>query len=476
MKRKKQGYITVFLSLMIAVILVLITTMIEGARIQTIRFYIEGVTDLALSSAFSEYHRELFHRYGLFYIDSSYGTSTDDDSIIKSHIMQFMNDNYKISRGRKSKVDFLDLHTDNVTINKKTYASDEKGKVLKYQIMKYMDQTSGMDLLEKIDSDGVVYDDAYQNREDERQGSESRIKKIMEEINMEREEGTEEISFENPADSVNALRNGSILSYALSDKENLSTKKVLLENYISHRNIKEGEGLYPYQKEKLTAIDKIKILAYVDKVCGDFQKCRENSALDYQKEYLIYGHGSDTANLDAFANELFRIRYVINAAYLFGCVEKKAQAEAMALTVTSGIGHPELAELVKITLLYAWTYVESIQDMRILFDGKKVASVKTDATWNRSLEEIFCFIPLLDSYRDSPSGEDYDSYLNKILFFKSDNIICFRLMDIMEMDIRKTSGNQNFKMDRCIYQAEITANVSSGYGYGYDITRRYSYE
>jgi len=46
----------------------------------------------------------------------------------------------------------------------------------------------------------------------------------------------------------------------------------------------------------------------------------------------------------------------------------------------------------------------------------------------------------------------------------------------MEMDIRKTSGNTNFKMDNQIYQLTAEANVASNYGGGYSIKRFYSYE
>ena len=51
-----------------------------------------------------------------------------------------------------------------------------------------------------------------------------------------------------------------------------------------------------------------------------------------------------------------------------------------------------------------------------------------------------------------------------------------RFMDICEMDIRNTLGNGYFKMDGCLQAVKAKANVSSGYGYGYQITREYGYE
>ena len=193
-------------------------------------------------------------------------------------------------------------------------------------------------------------------------------------------------------------------------------------------------------------------------------------------EYLIYGKNSDLANLEAFAKEIFALRYVTNISYLFTDSGKQAQAYELALAVTSGIMHPELAEAVKVTILFAWGYAESIQDMRIIFDGKKVGIVKNDANWNIEISELLSFSGQLNSYHEDPTGENYEGYLRKKLFIVDEKKLLIRLMDIMEMDIRKTAGNQNFKMDQCIYQLEATVNVSSEYGYGFDITRRYSYQ
>ena len=56
---KKEGYITVYLSLTVAVMLSFIVTLIEGIRVQTIRFQTECVMDMGITSIFAEYNREL---------------------------------------------------------------------------------------------------------------------------------------------------------------------------------------------------------------------------------------------------------------------------------------------------------------------------------------------------------------------------------------------------------------------------------
>ena len=73
-KRKEtSAYITVYFALTLGMIIVLTVTVIEGARKQTIRFETECVTDAALNSIFAEYSRAMLDRYGLLFIDDSYG-------------------------------------------------------------------------------------------------------------------------------------------------------------------------------------------------------------------------------------------------------------------------------------------------------------------------------------------------------------------------------------------------------------------
>lgn len=484
MRKRKKAYLTVFLALIMAVVLTVITTLIELARIQTIRFQTEGVMDLALSSVFSEYHRELLNRYGLFYIDTSYGSANMDSSITKSHLLRYMNRNFSIAdKGFISK-NFTAIHADNADFKKLTYASDHDGEVLKYQIIKYMEHKKGGFILDSVLEENTLYEEEYNSLQSNREASESRIDQIIEELNAaqegeEEEENSsnkEQISLENPADELNHRGRSALLQMALSETKTLSTKLVNLNEYISHRDFREGDGLFSYQKNPSSAKEKILFQEYIQEQCGNFQEGREGSRLDYQWEYLIYGKNSDQENLEALARDFFTQRYVINMAHLFSSAVKQGQAFELALTISSGIAHPELAELIKLTILFAWGYAESVQDLRILLDGKRVAFVKNESNWNIAFEEIFIFASVLDQYHEAAGGMNYTDYCKQKLFFSNERDLRLRLMDIMEMDIRQTMGNKNFRMDACLYQMEAEIHLSSKYGSGYDICRKYSYE
>ena len=73
-KRRAKGYLTIYLSLTLMIMLSLCLTLIDGTRRSCVRLEAECITDAAVYSVMAEYHRELFRQYNLFYIDSSYGT------------------------------------------------------------------------------------------------------------------------------------------------------------------------------------------------------------------------------------------------------------------------------------------------------------------------------------------------------------------------------------------------------------------
>ena len=50
-----------------------------------------------------------------------------------------------------------------------------------------------------------------------------------------------------------------------------------------------------------------------------------------------------------------------------------------------------------------------------------------------------------------------------------------RMMDIMELDIRKTKDNDTFRIDQCVDEAVFVVRVTDESGTQYDLRRNYCY-
>lgn len=481
MKRETDSYITVYLSLILAVLLSLIFIMLEGVRGNTIKAEIESVMDLSLYSIFAEYNRELLEQYELFAIDTSYGESSGNLKNTQEHLQYYMNENFHKDEiiGIISYRDLTALNCDNTSIREYCLLSDEKGSLIKEQIVDYMKYKKGSILadkfLEKYSSIENSMNDTG-NMDEEWNKAEN---EIADKIQLRDDSWSEEKpppGIDNPSSHIKSIKEEGALLAAFPQEKSISAMVITPSFYYSGRKVRKGTGR---MKDNTSIIDRtmgrIYLQEYLFEKCGSFIKEKNNSLLKYQIEYIICGEDSDLGNLEEITDKIMIIRQGINLAYLLTDAGRQQEAEALALLISTSCLLPELKDVVKTAIIFAWSYAESLQDLRILLDGKKAATVKSDATWNVPLSHILNFTSTLSQYKSSDSGLGYEDYLGFFLYTMGEADILTKFMDICEMDVRITEGNGNFQVDGCIVQLKAEASVSSKFQQGYSISRNYYY-
>lgn len=476
----RKGYITVFLSLSLTLILSLVFTVIEGARISAIRMKFECVADIGMNSVLAEYNRELLAQYDLLFVDTSYGSGSPSLANTEEHLRNYMQKN--ISSQNKNSFgqsrDFLNMQVGDVEITACSIASDDDGKVLKRQVADYMADYPIGYLLEKITGNITKLNGSGMESRDtagERESYQAQITEIGL-PKQEVEEGVfEEVPLDNPADVANATRSIGVLNLVVEDIESISTIKVPLTQYISHRTLMQGSGMCTEAAQIAGMPNDMLFLAYLFQKCGYYGQEKENSLLRYQIEYMIAGKDTDWQNLEYVAKRLLRWREAANVLYILTDTAKIAEAEAMALALTAVTMNPALAEPVKYTILYAWAYVESLQDVKVLLQGGKVPIYKTAADWKTGINSIKNVKQSLSDTDGGGTGLSYKEYLEVMLFLADDHDRTFRAMDIMEMDIRKTPGNSGFRLDGCFDTYLAGLSVTSTFGYHYEMERLYGF-
>ena len=486
MKKQTDGYITCYLALTLGIMLSLIFTLFEAVRVQTIRMETEGVMDVALFSVFGEFHRELLEQYDLFFIDTSYGEGIPKNQRTEEHLQYYMNQNFEkkvISNWVKNR-DLTELHCDNVTLESYSYASDVEGQILKMQILDYMQHKNGSAIFEKgKNSISTITLQANSKIDMEGQWSqaEEKLQTLVEERKkdfIDPETGEEiAIGFDNPASHIKEIKAGGTLGLVLTKETQISPMVITPSYYFSHRNPMQGKGEIVWKESVLDkATGKILLGEYFMEKCSNYQNPMEKAVLKYQIEYLLHGKESDLENLEATVEDILHIREGINFAYLMTDAEKIKEADTLAWILSAVFMSPEIKDVLKLTILFAWTYAESVKDIRILMDGNNLPLIKNQENWNTPLSQLFSFTSHLGDYKISESGMKYSDYTRYFLNVKTEKELLYRFMDLCEMDIRITDSNQYFQMDGCLWSVNAKANVSSGYGYGYQISRTYCYQ
>lgn len=480
-RRTVGGYLTVYVAMSMAVLISLCLTLIDGTRRNTIRLEAECMMDTALSSVMAEYHREMFRQYNLFYIDSSYGSGHPSYYNTEARLRYYLEQNMKpqgVPYMNFLYKDMLAMKADKVWLNEVALATDMEGRLFRKRAAEAVWSDSGMETLEQVaDWVRTIQDNGLMERnpEAEKQAVDAQLASY----NGRRVELTEnewyEIEITNPTEHINRMRARGVLSWVLEDGAVLSGQRVDLSQYISARQrrgkVNRGNGSGTVT---LTALEESLFREYMLRYGGYYGNPKEGSLLQYQVEYVIAGKAKDADNLKSVALTISGIREVANVIYLNNCTEKLNAADTVATILAYAIFTPEAQSLFKNTIILGWGYLESLYDTKVLLAGGRVPLMKEDEDWHYDLDS-FLSSDRVQIEENSGRGMSYADYLRVLLYLENSEKSAFRFMDLMEMDIRLTSGNEAFRMDACVEAVGAEATVSSGYGYTYIIDRKKEY-
>lgn len=475
-QRCPMGYMTVYLALAAGILLSLVLAVTEGTRRSTIRMHVECCADMALDSALAQYHREMLKQYELFFIDTSYGTGDPSYHRTEEQICSYMEKNLRPAEEFSVPFakDITGLHTDEVQLLQAGVATDDDGAVLKYHVVQYMKDRSGISLAESLLERGKQAQ-AWQGQDMEAEwdaAEEAMKEEITRKKRLQDEEWDGSIP-ETPSDAVRATRGEGILGTAAQGIR-LSGAVIPAADRPSLRQLNEGTGLTEGKEAADGALNNGLLYAYILDKCGYLTKEKENSALSYEVEYILQRQTSDRENLKRTARELLWMREAANAAFLFGS-GLRDEARAAAAVIAAILLMPEVAEAIETVILFAWAYAESVKDIRILFKGDKVPLMKSESSWNTPFSQLLTYRSHLDSYH-AGEGWSYRDYLGALLMLHGAEDAVVGLMDVMESDIRRTPGNEGFRLDGLIDGMEAEIFVTSRYGGSYSIRRVYEYE
>ena len=475
-----SGYLTVYAALTLTVMISLCLVLIEGVRRNTIAFEAECVMDIGMDSVLAEYHRELLKRYGLFMIDTSYGTDYPSFYNTQQHLSEYLSRNLSYEDCHHLSFlyhDLLGMKLEDVQMLRVSLATDNGGRVFQLRAAEHMKSRLGLEAVEKL----LEWTETVEGYGLLEQNIEGQLEQVSTELGqydgMERQIGEEEwvkISISDPTQAALRLRREGILKWVVEDAALLSTATIDPKQYISWR-AERGEVNHgsSREQEELGLLDNVFLLEYFLAYAGRYGAPLEDSLLQYQVEYLLCGNACDRDNLHQMASWLCGIREAANVVYLMGDGTKRGEVEALAEILAGVIAMPELAPLFETALILTWAYLESLYDVRTLLAGGRVELLKTDKNWHYSLENIWN--PRTEDTGGAGDGLSYEDYLRILMYVQPAETLTMRFMDLVEMDIRRTPGNEFFRMDGCIDGLEAEASIRSGYGYQFFIRREKKY-
>ena len=466
-----DGVISLYLCLMLGVMITIILIILKAARISANGSQAVIVTDAAADSVLSEYNRDLLERYGLLFIDTSYGSGKGSVDKLIDRVRLYTGYNTDIKDDIRIVGNSLtDITADDIEITALSRATDDNGAVFRYMAISYMLQHYGYayvdaagDMVDSSISQGLYDGDIVKENDD--------AEKAVADVDLPDIEGVDwdEVDTSSHTEEVSKSRHKGILKLVCKDK--ISDKGVDISLYASHRNLVVGNGMYEKWPEYNDVVDELMFNEYILLKCGCKTEPVEKSVLDYEVEYVIYGYSNDNDNLKKAAERLLLIRGTANSIYFFSHGEMSAEASKMAADLAVVTLLPGLEPIYKAAIVAAWIYVESLNDVKILLSGGKVPLIKEKGDWNISLKNAMTFNL---KGGGSDKGFSYKDYLRLLLYITDSEDKTKRMMDIVEMDIRNISEHDAFALDDCIAAFKVQIIYSCD-DCSYLIQRSYGY-
>mgnify|MGYP003292142479 CR=1 FL=1 len=465
-KETAKGYLTVFLALSLSAMTGFMLFLYSNAANNAAKIRLELATDMGMNSALGEYHRLLHDRYGLFFVDASFGEGNPSIENLENRIYDYTDRNLP---GGGILGPYGKTILTQVQIEQAVSAAAGDGKCMKRQAVQYV-KDMGWES-KKLFADG----DASQIETLLAQDAIAEWCDLMDRISamelpkVQNADGEwEEVPLRNPADAAFGMMGSSLLYLTEIDAHEISDVHVKRSDYCSGRIRKNTLATAEFAPEDVST--KL-FLTYLSEQMGCCGEKKEDGLLQYQLEYIACGEDSDYGNVSELLGKLLAVRFAVNLADIFSDSDICGEASALAQSLNVVKLAPVFADPVAQSILFACAYLESVSDVRCLVSGGRIPINKSSV--DVRIEQVLRGeVPAGSSSSD---GLNYKQYLLCFIALLPEKERNLRALDIMEMDIRKLEGTPFFCMDYCVERMAVTVWGKGAVGTDYDLRRTYGY-
>ncbi len=441
---KLKASVTIFLSLSLGTFIILAEVLAKSCIISSERLRFESAYDIALNSVLGEFSQQLRAQYDLFYVDTSYMAGLPSVSNLSYRIdFYFFQNTEKVMNVDNGP--WGGIIPDSAMVVDYQTASAMDGMSMRSQANAYVEDTPSLgNLLETVSAMAGRSSEisSLEQRDILAEWGDVMAGIAAKELPKKKdpESGIEIIvELDNPADSYYEQSSGDIL--ALTGTQNaVSGASIDTGSLISNKGVSNGHVMALNNDMSRNPY----ITYLVDRM--SYFGHTKGHLLDCELEYIVSGRGSDYENFHEIVQRIYQ-------AVLTQCFEKvssdsyyvsmaHAQAEALEVCTLD----PTFIEPVATSILYAYTFVEALKNMRSILQGGA-----------------------------GDFGITYLQYLIAMLHMKSDSELNLRAMDTMEIEVRKATSNPYFSMDWCVERIRCKLTGSGTGPHKLNIERTYGY-
>ena len=228
---KVKGSITIYLSMILISVMLLVNVIGESARISAVQAQIKSYTYMSAESALAGYGRQVYEDYGILLVWEKQTV----ESVIKKNIQ----DNINMADLNEPGLNFLGTNLVNLEVTGKEYLTKKGGQYFSNQIKSYIKYAGVMETVERL----VKECETYENCND--QNKNKCDMNIVVDVNKG--------ELQELVENINSIVTGLKETKDLSNKYDSVSQKI--EKLQSDFNKKEGKKVLKEYRELMASIE-----------------------------------------------------------------------------------------------------------------------------------------------------------------------------------------------------------------------------
>lgn len=444
----KRGSITVFAALCLLFTTSALLVLSEAARVWGLEQYVEWKGRQSVEYAAAEYQPYLWEQYHILSFDGGRGSTQFEAGTLTGEVMRAA----ESRNGRGT--DLFGVELTHIYEPEYLLLTDQEGEIFISLVTSYMKQNLPNEVLESFYEkyqkawDTQVENPEYEDVETSIENAENGLQEARKAA--EAEERPVPAVAENPletADSIRESMRDSLLVALLPEGAKLPTEQLPVEEALENRVLEGGNSYY---ESSYGVQERILAAQYAGSVFPCYGREDGEQAVTCALEYLVGGKATGQENLETAVKRLLLGRTAANVTVILSDPEKMEQVYVVTTALAGFAVDPFLHKAVKIAVVGAWAFLESVQDVRALLAGGKIALLKDRSEWTMELSGIGDAISGTRRAKECVNGWTYEEYLTQMLAGMDGRTLAYRMMDLMEWNLRRQEDCSDCRMDHMI--------------------------
>ena len=439
----------------------LIFSLGECVRLYAMTSLAQDYSEIAADNVFSEYNSYLWQNYKIMGIDLAYGSNTIGPEVLRARMQEYTQAVSNPSLG----VNFTRMMISDVGVKEYALLTDDGGSGVIYQGSKYAKDNIPISLIEEVKDrkkqvdavEGVDLNSTVSNGKNSISSAKARQKEKYKKGEIHSIKKPEDVD-DNPIKAFGKFKDmigKGVLKSVIPDSANLSQEIVDLQKLPSGRKLNSGNKTVAQNE---TIIDKALFTKYILDNFEYYGSDISHDGMKYEVEYVIAHKSTDEENLASVVERLLAMREASNFATIMKSPKLSSQAGEVAAVLSSFA--PEIYAPVKMAIIAAWAYVESVLDVRLMLQGGQVPLLKNDAQWTSDVFHLSNFLDVNKTAKDVGKGLTYKQCLETFLMIESEKNLGLRSCDILENAVNQQEHYENVKLDNMLYSCQLTEDFS----------------